>query len=26
MIWRDPETGVLIGGTEPRKDGVVAAW
>lgn len=26
MIWRDPDTGVLIGGTEPRKDGVVAAW
>ncbi len=26
MIRRDPDTGVLIGGTEPRKDGVVAAW
>lgn len=26
MIWRDPETGVLIGGTEPRKDGVAAVW
>lgn len=26
MIWRDPDTGVLIGGTEPRKDGIVAAW
>ncbi len=23
-IWRDPETGVLIGGTESRTDGVVA--
>lgn len=26
IIWRDPETGVLIGGTEPRTDGTVAAW
>lgn len=26
MIWRDPDTGILIGGTEPRKDGIVAAW
>jgi len=26
LIWRDPQTGVLIGGTEPRADGVVAAW
>ena len=25
-IVRDPETGVLTGGTEPRKDGIVAAY
>jgi gamma-glutamyltranspeptidase/glutathione hydrolase len=26
IIWRDPKTGVLAGGTEPRTDGQVAAW
>jgi gamma-glutamyltranspeptidase/glutathione hydrolase len=26
IIWRDPETGVLAGGTEPRADGQIAAW
>ncbi|RFU69345.1 gamma-glutamyltransferase family protein [Peribacillus saganii] len=26
IIWRDPETGVLMGGTEPRTDGSIAAW
>ena len=26
IIWRDPETGVLFGGTEPRTDGSVAAY
>lgn len=26
IIWRDPDTGVLVGGTEPRSDGMVAAW
>ncbi|MFA1642048.1 gamma-glutamyltransferase family protein [Chryseomicrobium imtechense] len=26
IIWRDPETGVLQGGTESRTDGSVAAW
>lgn len=26
IIWRDPETGVLVGGTESRTDGSVAAW
>jgi len=26
IIWRDPESGVLIGGTESRTDGTVAAW
>lgn len=26
IIWRDPETGVLAGGTESRTDGAVAAW
>lgn len=26
IIWRDPETGVLNGGTEFRTDGGVAAW
>ncbi|WP_203289197.1 gamma-glutamyltransferase family protein [Metabacillus sp. cB07] len=26
IIWRDPETGVLSGGTESRADGVVASW
>ncbi|MCO7176331.1 gamma-glutamyltransferase family protein [Sporolactobacillus kofuensis] len=26
IIWRNSETGVLVGGTESRADGVVAAW
>lgn len=26
IIWRDAETGVLTGGTEPRADGSIAAW
>ncbi|WP_439144823.1 gamma-glutamyltransferase [Virgibacillus profundi] len=26
IIWRDPETGVLAGGTESRTDGTVAPW
>ena len=26
IIWRNPETGVLQGGTEPRTDGHVAIW
>ncbi|MGM7703064.1 gamma-glutamyltransferase family protein [Pseudalkalibacillus sp. Hm43] len=26
IIWHDPETGVLAGGTESRTDGSVAAW
>ncbi len=26
IIWRDHDTGVLVGGTEPRTDGMVAAW
>ena len=26
VISRDPNTGVLQGGTEPRKDGVVVGW
>ncbi len=26
IIWRDPETGVLTGGTESRTDGCIAAW
>jgi gamma-glutamyltranspeptidase / glutathione hydrolase len=26
IIWRDPETGVLAGGTESRTDGAVAAY
>lgn len=26
IICRDPETGVLVGGTEPRSDGAVLAW
>ncbi len=26
IIWRDPETGVLVGGTESRTDGAVTAW
>ncbi|WP_249870325.1 gamma-glutamyltransferase [Oceanobacillus saliphilus] len=26
IIWRNPETGVLVGGTESRTDGTVAAW
>lgn len=25
MIWRDPETGVLVAGSEPRKDGQAVA-
>lgn len=25
IIWRNPETGVLVGGTEPRTDGSIAA-
>ena len=25
-IWRNPETGVLTGATEPRADGTVAVW
>lgn len=25
-IWRQPETGVLVGATESRADGTVAAW
>jgi gamma-glutamyltranspeptidase/glutathione hydrolase len=26
VIWRDPESGVLCGGTDSRTDGTVAAW
>lgn len=26
IIWRDPKTGVLQGGTESRTDGAIAAW
>lgn len=26
IIWRDPQTGVLQGGTESRTDGAIAAW
>jgi len=26
IIWRDPVTGVLSGGTESRTDGAIAAW
>jgi gamma-glutamyltranspeptidase / glutathione hydrolase len=26
IIWRNPETGVLLGGTESRTDGSIAAW
>src|SRR5690625_1274457 len=26
IIWRNPETGVLLGGTESRTDGHIAAW
>ncbi|MBB6453283.1 gamma-glutamyltranspeptidase/glutathione hydrolase [Salirhabdus euzebyi] len=26
IIWRDPETGVLFGGTEHRTDGTIATW
>lgn len=26
IIWRDPETGVLVGGTESRTDGSIAVW
>lgn len=26
IIWRDPETGVLFGGTEKRTDGAIASW
>lgn len=26
IIWRDPKTGVLSGGTEPRADGHIACW
>lgn len=26
IIWRDSKTGVLIGGTESRTDGAIAAW
>ncbi|RSL32436.1 gamma-glutamyltransferase [Salibacterium salarium] len=26
VIWRDPDSNVLYGGTEPRTDGSVAAW
>ncbi|MDT8860938.1 gamma-glutamyltransferase [Alkalihalobacillus sp. MEB130] len=26
IIWRDPESGVLVGGTESRTDGHIAVW
>jgi gamma-glutamyltranspeptidase/glutathione hydrolase len=26
IIWRDPESGVLCGGSESRTDGFVAGW
>ncbi|GIM45128.1 gamma-glutamyltransferase [Collibacillus ludicampi] len=26
IIWRNNENGVLVGGTEPRTDGQIAAW
>ena len=26
IIWRDPKSGVLVGGTESRTDGTVSAW
>ena len=26
IIWRDPKTGVLMGGTESRTDGTIASW
>jgi gamma-glutamyltranspeptidase / glutathione hydrolase len=26
IIWKDPDTGVLIGGTESRTDGSIASW
>ena len=26
LIWRDPDSGVLAGGTEPRTDGCIAAY
>lgn len=26
IIWRDPSTGVYVGGTEPRTDGAIAVW
>jgi gamma-glutamyltranspeptidase/glutathione hydrolase len=26
IIWRDPVSGVLAGGSEPRTDGIVASW
>jgi gamma-glutamyltranspeptidase/glutathione hydrolase len=26
IIWRNPETGVLAGGTESRTDGAIASW
>ncbi|MGN8646508.1 gamma-glutamyltransferase family protein [Gracilibacillus sp. HCP3S3_G5_1] len=26
IIWRDPKTGILQGGTESRTDGAIAAW
>ncbi len=26
IILRDPDSGVLIGGTEPRTDGAISVW
>ncbi|RYG73057.1 gamma-glutamyltransferase family protein [Lentibacillus lipolyticus] len=26
IIWKDPDSGVLVGGTESRTDGTIAAW